>query len=499
MSAVLFILLALAFGSYTVDDSYIPYRYIQNLLSGRGLVFNPGERVEGYSNPLWILLLTPIVAVGVSAEMASKAAGILSGLTVLAGVAVWRRRERKRLFTAAVLLSLATSLPFVVWSVAGLETAFYTALLTLGLLGLAEGRSLLVSALLLGLSAGTRPEGGMFCLLGGVYLALRSLKWNVKSGSGDALSGQNRRTMLIAPVFLFGPLIAQLIFRRLYYGTWLTNTFHAKMGISWELWGKGWHYIESFLRWSGPGSLLWLLVLAGGYRLWKRRRRGALLLGWALAAQMMFIISAGGDWMKPYRFFVPILPMLYLLLWEGVEVVLERFPKIEAAPLKRGGIYICVLVLVIGSNLAPWEEVRNYTSTYSEGMRQTSISLGRWLAREAEPGDWVALGDVGALPYYSGLNVIDLYGLVNPEIARLPGPALYSQGIDAEAILNRRPQYIVLESRTENAFQGLKQVDRKLFLEPRFRKEYVLIQKARFSPSEVTFLFQRRRAKDLNE
>jgi len=51
----LLVIHGLTFG-FVVDDAFISFRYAQNLLDGHGLVFNPGEQVEGYSNLLWILL-----------------------------------------------------------------------------------------------------------------------------------------------------------------------------------------------------------------------------------------------------------------------------------------------------------------------------------------------------------------------------------------------------------------------------------------------------------
>ncbi len=194
--------------------------------------------------------------------------------------------------------------------------------------------------------------------------------------------------------------------------------------------------------------------------------------------------------MRPFRFWVPVLPFLFLALVEGF--VWLRGKAVERGFRKGVGFDTLAIVLVVAGNLWMWKEVREYTKIYSEGMQRTSVALGRWLANTAEPEDWVALGDAGALPYYSGLRAIDLYGLMNPEIARLAGPALYSEGIDTAAILARKPEYVVLESHEESRFEGVKPVDRKIYLEPVFQREYGLIQKARFSPREVTWLFQRR-------
>ncbi len=463
------------FWNYTVDDSYISYRYAENLAGGRGLTFNPGERVEGYSNLLWILLLSLPTRLGCSPVGASKALGLLSGWVLLLFIHCWRGREIPAYEKWVWISALVSSLPLSVWAASGMETVFYTLLITAGLLGIGPGRRSPVYCLALGLAAITRPEGILFAAIGGLFLLYRR---------------EEKRQFIISCLMLIAPFVLQMVFRKFYYGTWLTNTFHAKMGFSLEIWLKGWVYGRDFLTSWGPLTVLWILAVPGGVSLWKRNRPLFLKVVLAIVAQSGFIVAAGGDWMKPYRFWVPVLPFLFLLLAEGF--VWLRVQAIERGFRRSAGVEALLIGLVVVGNGWSWPAVRHYTKIYAEGMQRTSVALGRWLGENAQPGEWVALGDAGALPYYSGLRAIDLYGLMNPAIARLPGPALYSEGIDTGAILARRPEYVVLESHEEMRFEGIKLVDRKLFLEPEFQSEYGLIQKARFSPREVTWLFQRR-------
>jgi hypothetical protein len=472
---VFYTALVLLFWNYTVDDSYISYRYAENLAAGRGLTFNPGERVEGYSNLLWILLLCLPARLGFSPVGASKALGLVSGWALLLFIHRWKGRNLPSSEPLIWISALASSLPVSVWAASGMETVFYTLLITAGLLGMGPGRRSPIFCLALGLAAITRPEGILFAAMGGLFLLYRR---------------EEKRRLLISCLMLIAPFLLQMSFRKCYYGTWLTNTFHAKMGFSPEIWIKGGVYgLDFFTSW-GPLAVLWFLAIAGAVQLWRKDRPLLSKVVLAIVVQGGFIVAAGGDWMKPFRFWVPVLPFLFLLLAEG-------FVWLRARAMERGfrrGALVDALMIafVVAGNGWTWPAVRGYTKAYSEGMQRTSVALGRWLAENARPEDWVALGDAGALPYYSGLRAIDLYGLMNPAIARLPGPALYSEGIDTGAILARRPNYVVLESHEETRFEGIKPVDRKLFVEPGFQSEYGLIQKARFSPREVTWLFQRR-------
>ena len=68
------------------DDSFISFRYAKHLAEGQGLVWNPGDRVEGYTNFLWVLLMAAGLSVGIAPEGAPMALGVASGLGLLAAI-----------------------------------------------------------------------------------------------------------------------------------------------------------------------------------------------------------------------------------------------------------------------------------------------------------------------------------------------------------------------------------------------------------------------------
>ena len=77
-AAVIVGLAAAAWVSWTCDDAFISYRYARNLVEGSGLVYNPGERVEGYTNLLWTLWIAAGLALHVDPETWSSIFGLLS-------------------------------------------------------------------------------------------------------------------------------------------------------------------------------------------------------------------------------------------------------------------------------------------------------------------------------------------------------------------------------------------------------------------------------------
>src|SRR3972149_11992101 len=67
---------------YTIDDAYITFQYARNVAIGNGPVFNTGERVEGYSCPLWVFLLAGIDRLGVDVIRFSKVVGLLCAFSL---------------------------------------------------------------------------------------------------------------------------------------------------------------------------------------------------------------------------------------------------------------------------------------------------------------------------------------------------------------------------------------------------------------------------------
>jgi arabinofuranosyltransferase len=482
-------LIAILFGmtsfmGFVVDDSYISFRYAENLAHGNGLVFNPGERVEGYSNLLWVLMLSLASKMRFRMVEAAQTMGYLFG--VLGVFLVWFLRPGKRGWPLPLLL--ATSLPWLIWSVAGLETALYAVLLigtAICLLRLKpqpnNGQNkwwLAAAGLLAALMVWTRPEGIMLALACGLAMALDERKIP-------------RRTVFLWMAIPLAAWALQAGFRLFYYDDIFPNTYYAKDG--WLL-GRGVKRYTRFLLERGLGIVFLLPVLAGFIPAW-RRRPGALLAAAVFLAQSFFILKVGGDWMVMHRFFVPLLPFMFLLWVVGVEELCQRLrrPLLPVTILLGLGLIITGLwgrPEKPGLDASLWHYAHRYTNAYQKGLENTSIAVGQGLTGIVPSDFRIALGDVGALPYYSHLRVIDLYGLVNPKIAHLPGHAQYfdEKDFDVGSILAERPELFYLNSRNPyqltgepfKAFEHLK-IDGLIFNHPDFQENYERCFSAQFS------------------
>lgn len=327
---------------FLCDDAYITFRYARNFVLGRGLVWNPGEAVEGYTNFLWTLFMAAAIRLDISPETAAPVLSILCDLAVLALLLPAARRlaPAEARWTALIALGLlALNRSWNVWATGGLETRLFTLLTFAGLYCLllaplsgdgsgttaaGSGRNRhtgrltpltwqLLGATLLGLGALTRPDG--LLLFGMAMIALAVERRGELLAFGDwrrRVFPAVRELALTSLPFLV-IVGGHLIFRLAYYGRPLPNTYYAKVDAPWP--EMGFLYLFAFAL--EYGLVLWLPFGVALMSL-ARRRAGAprfylyFLLIFAPHA-LYYAYKVGGDHFE-FRIFDIYLPLLALFL-----------------------------------------------------------------------------------------------------------------------------------------------------------------------------------------
>ena len=295
---------------FLTDDAFISFRYVRNLLEGYGLVFNPGEYVEGYTNFLWILELVALWGLfGLRPEQAAPWLSVAYTVGTLAALWWWIARSpsrHDRSFVAWMALGLlCSSATFAVWtSGGGLETRQFTCFIVVAVVCLAVHGSnrwgLLAASLSLAAAALTRPEGLLLaaCCFGWFaaqrIIVDRKLDW--RAG-----------ITLVAP---FAVLVtAHFLFRYGYYGDFLPNTYYAKHIRPW--YESGFRYLWAAALETGLYLLLPLTFVALRVR-WQEHRDGiyALVL-LCITAHMYYLLRIGGDHFeyRPLDFYWPLLAL----------------------------------------------------------------------------------------------------------------------------------------------------------------------------------------------
>jgi hypothetical protein len=454
---VLFALHVLLYIRYVNDDAYITFRYSRALASGHGPYFNVGEHVEGYTNFLQMLLMSGVYLVGGEATVPvfAKALGIVSGagaLLIAAVLAAALSRSNPLLAplglaTGSLAASLVAIFPgFALNSASGLETSLFAMLIALGvwraLLGERSGRWA-GAGLAWAAAALTRPEGlAVFGVHTVGAIAARAL------GARDAPSAAGRPRSPVLPshigrdaVLVLAAVGAQLAFRVAFYdGAWLPNTYHAKTLGFWGL--TPWDYVRNGALAPFAGIVG---VAAGLYGLARSGPTGRQALPMTavaiFGAGLPFLV--GTDWMPGWRFSVPYLPLLAVVVALGwVRVVVPMARRAELVVPAIAVVVVAALAIVHHAERRDFAALVDLRARgYATGHRR----LCTWLQEEGlKPGDTVALMDIGIVGYYCpDQRILDITGLTDAHIARSPGTFLKKR-YDPSYILDQEPEAIVL-------------------------------------------------------
>ncbi len=436
LAVAAFLWTALRSWGYLIDDTFITLRFARNLVEGQGLVFNPGERVEGYTSLALVLLSALLLELRIDPVFGLS---ILSGAMATWALLLTARLERElvgadpaRPALSALLLLAASA--FAYWSLRAMETLLFTALLLSAVsLSLREVRSRRWrgSSCVFALLALTRPEGAPVFVLFSGALALAE---RFRRGDWSGL-----RRHLVNALVVFGVVSIHLVWRWHYYGELLPNTFYAKVtGGAGQL-GTGVRYLAEFAL-AFPlfsASLAFpLALLARSVRDRFAQPAFALALYTTLLAYVAYVVVVGADFMPYFRFFVPVLPFCAVITagW------LRGLPRMASGP-----VVLALFALQTAASLATEQPYRAFVAhrTALVGER-----VGAWLAARLAPDDWIAVNTAGSLPYVSRLPTIDMLGLTDAQIAHRPiyivseGWAGHRRGW-GEYVLRRRPRVIL--------------------------------------------------------
>jgi len=387
-----------------LDDAYIVYRYARNLVAGEGLVFNPGERVEAYSDFLYVLLMAP--AFGVTNSGGVYFYSVLLNL-IFAGVAwgllvFYLRRRLGEGYALAGGLLFALCLPLWVAVASGLETALVL-MISVAIWVAVEravihpnSRLVTVLCVLIGLSVLARADG---FILPGVAVLYLVLKRRFRTAAPCALT-------------MFMTLGIYVLWRYHYYGYLLPNTYYVKVA------GPLLSRISTASRLLKAVAILEGLLaflLAGVFALveisreaWKQPSRMADELRFDLVFPVVWIaywFFIGGD-----NFWDRFLIILYPL---GIFNLLKFFAG-NARPKITALVVALLALLEIGPPLNGDPRFQYQFNDYD-----CWITTGKFLG-QTYPGKTLATGALGKMPFYSGLYAEDILGLNDPLLARRP-------------------------------------------------------------------------------
>ncbi|MDP6977780.1 MAG: hypothetical protein QF570_04145 [Myxococcota bacterium] len=493
-----FALLWSDYSGYWLDDAFITFRYAKHLAMGLGPVFNSAERVEGYTSFLWMLFAAlPLAVSSVATSLASyKAFALLVSLWMLFRVVRFPSPgpgETTRVFVVV----LACQPIFILNCGDGMETPLLMLLMLETALALQRAPTTRNGGLCGALVAAmvwTRPEALPFLAAAPALIAV------AYRGSGRSVRGWMSGFVLAAGV----PIAGQEIFRVLYYGALWPNTFYAKAtgDLLARLSRGGVDFGRFFFAnpWSPPAAL-WVMSVLALIATWRVRAqlvaKHASTLCWFGALWLMIVfrvsfdIWSGSDTMGRHRFLAPLIVPLAILADEGARMLWRGRARFVVA---------AAFVLAIGFNVSGHTVHVATTRPYAEGLERAHVALGGWL-RESQPRDaLLAIADAGAVPFFSELETVDLWGLNDATIARLPGEYGERPGM-VDYVMQRDPDLIVLwnqrpfldasggdaTSGTQGKLLGGQALDHAIATDARFRARYRFVREFVFREERTNF------------
>ena len=417
--SLLLLAAAITAAAWLSDDAYITFRVVENAVAGRGLTWNPAERVQAYTHPLWLFFL--IAGRWLTGELFYTAMLLGIALSVAAAGLLGFRLPAQPATAALGVLILTCSRAFVDYATSGLENPLTYLLLGLFLLAYLtrppSERQILILSFLAALLALNRSDA-VLLVLPALGLAL----WRRPT----------RRAVAMAALGLL-PFALWTLFSIFYYGFPFPNTAYAKLNTGVapaDLARQGAAYLANSARWDPITPAVIGLALALALI---SRRATHLALAAGVALYLLYIVRIGGDFMSGRFLAAPLLAatVIVVMLADG--------------RLRRPAHHLAAAALVVAFGLAGYLPVwlagnpsgdqarrdgdiadeRAYYRPHT-GLLNPARTPHPWaeqgLELRAQGPAVVEHGNVGFLGYFAGpdVHIVDRNGLTDPLLARLP-------------------------------------------------------------------------------
>ncbi|MCU0612478.1 MAG: glycosyltransferase 87 family protein [Candidatus Eisenbacteria bacterium] len=413
------ILVGLRLWQFDNDDPYITYRYARNLATGNSLVYNPGERVLGTTSPLFALILGGLTLLGRDPAFWGKLVSCLS-LGVV-GVLVGRlvggasRREHRSL-AWLVAGALAVLDPLLITGGFGSETFLHVSLI-FGAFLLLDSPKQVIAGVLLGCAIVCRGDA---VVAAAVYLAV----WTVR----------NRRLPVHAVIGLGTLAGAWGMFAWAYYGTPIPQTLAIKR-LQAHVWGSDFLEGIAFYAMRYFGESRWVMVIAplaaiGLLRIIRLRLTvcGALVV-WALCYLGAYaILNVPHVYIWYYSVVSPVLVMLACL---GTADLAGRRRPVGALLAGAGVVTAFVAFIQCEQAFHRWLPYPRHP---------VYVEAAQWIEAHSPQEATIAAFEVGAVGYASEHRIIDLWGLVTPDV----GHHTMALGDGTYALRRFRPDYLIV-------------------------------------------------------
>lgn len=443
--------------NFSEDDLFISLRYARNLVEGRGLVWNPGEPVEGYTNFLLVMYAALAGWLGFDMIIACKLLSTACYILIIAFLAYAMPRitkmpdafspSEKWLYLFIPISVAVLYPPMMLWARGGLEPHLFGLLFLVGTyltIRASQQQNSSVSysffiGVIFALATLTRPEGALFY---GLCMPFLVLIWLREISFLGAM-----KKLLPGTLSYLAILVPYLAWKWAYYGDLLPNTWYVKnTGIHRSyLIRHGFHdFSEYFL--TPPFPFIFILVLSVFcYRKRIVQRHTSFLLS-VITIYVCYVIWIGGDYMLSGRFIAPIIPLVALAFYENLLTL-------RAHSSQQLGHNFVIAFLTSSFLLIGVLNAKDYSTSVLSGYVVAPYVEKHWPKKSV-----IAVSPAGTLPYLlPEYTYIDTFGINDKHIARAPALEpenedqrdIFQPGHmkgDGEYVLSRKPDYIIFNN-----------------------------------------------------
>lgn len=416
-----------------LDDTWIHFRFADNFSNGYFYQYNIGEYTAGTTSPLYVVVLgmTSFVIKNyiINSVFLSFLFYFLSCIYIYKVSLLLFQKNNKEIvdFSSlkisaenfSLLIALLTAITGrVVWSaMSGMETTMFMFFSILGIYyhirNLSEDKFTILPAFLLALATVSRPEG--FLLTGLYFMDVLLVTLKEKRFKEILLK-------FISALYISGLItFPYLIFSYSISGHFFPNTFRGQ--------GGGSHYLPNFEFIRIAFTLFFRDNLVTGIiyvfsfifyftkikYYFSRLRYLNLIFLWVLILPLVMSVLIP-NWRHHVRYMIPLIPFInlisvYLLFYilnqkfaEKVKYFLGGFRRFTVVILIFSVPYFIVFAAALGKN--------------TDNINSQQVKLAHWVSENVGRNETIAINDIGAITYLNGNKIVDMAGLVTPQILR---------------------------------------------------------------------------------
>jgi hypothetical protein len=405
------------------DDQMISMKYAKNLADGHGLVWNQGgDKVEGFTNLLWVLYMAVFHLLPIPVSKISLFIQLSGMLFLTLNLVVLKRiidhiSEGSEFLMVSLFLT-AFYFPLNYWSLHGFEVSVLVLLINLAVYFMIKHQE------------GDQFVSGPFIILGLATLIRMDMVipyMVIFLCSFLPKKKRSLKNLVLGLLPLVITLGGQTLFRYLYYGEVLPNTFYLKMsGYPILLRITRGLYVFLDFMWRSN----WILFLPPFVLLFTKKYKQLRVFGYVILGQILYSIYVGGDswdrWGACNRFIVVAMPLFFVLLGLSLKEILALLKeKLHGSGRKHATeALVFVLFVLVVFSFNSLGETKHMTDwllhdpPFEVSMHKWKVELGLYIKKITKPEAKIAVVWAGTMPYFVERNYIDLLGKTDKKIAR---------------------------------------------------------------------------------